>query len=138
MFSHNRIELIGHVGEDPELRSTTYGQSVVSMSVATNERWKDAEGRPQERVEWHRITCWNQLGVTAHKYLKKGSYIRVVGRLQSRTYENKEGVKVRVWEVIAQEIGFLDRRPKADTDLPDSADGGSQASPGTSDDHLPF
>ena len=130
MFSRNRIELIGHLGTDPELRFTNDGQPVASMSLATNERWKDRSGKLQERVEWHRIRCWGPLARTVKEHLSKGSYVQVIGRLQSRTFTPQGGEEKRVWEVIAHEVGFLDRRARPGSD----ADAGAGAAPDSATD----
>jgi len=135
MFTLNRIELIGHVGNAPELRFTGTCKPVAQMSLATNERWKDAAGGLKERTEWHRIICWGPLGETVTKHLRKGAFVRVVGRLQTREFENKDGAKVRVTEVIAADVGFLER--KRDTDQPPAAADAPADGPAP-DEPLPF
>jgi len=122
MYTLNRIEIIGHVGSDPELRHTRNEKAVAQMSVATNDRWKDASGTPQTRTEWHRVICWGDLAHAVAKHLAKGAFVRVVGRLQTRQFENKDGANVRVVEIIASEVGFLDRKPGADSHSSAGAD----------------
>ena len=107
MFSRNRIELIGNLGADPELKYTQTNRPVVNLSLATTEKWKDGKGQLQERTEWHRIVCWGDTAENVSKYLQKGSPVFIAGRLESREYEDKEGVKRKVWEVKAMEVGFL-------------------------------
>ena len=110
MASVNRVILIGNLGRDPELRYTAGGQPVASFSVATNERWNDREGKPQERTEWHRIVVWGNQGENCANYLQKGRTVYIEGRLQTREWEDKEGQKRQTTEVVAQTVQFLDRR----------------------------
>ena len=113
MASVNRVILIGNLGRDPELRYTAGGQPVASFSVATNERWNDREGKPQERTEWHRIGVWGKQGENCANYLQKGRTVYIEGRLQTREWEDKEGQKRQTTEVVAQTVQFLDRREGA-------------------------
>jgi single-strand DNA-binding protein len=110
MASVNRVILIGNLGRDPELRYTAGGQPVASFSVATNERWNDREGKPQERTEWHRIVVWGKQAENCANYLQKGRTVYIEGRLQTREWEDKEGQKRQTTEVVAQTVQFLDRR----------------------------
>ena len=110
MASVNRVILIGNLGRDPELRYTQGGQPVTSFSLATNERFKNREGQPQERTEWHRIVVWGQTAEHCAQYLSKGRSIYVEGRLQTREWEDKEGQKRRTTEIVAQTVQFLGGR----------------------------
>lgn len=109
--SLNRVTLIGNLGKDPELRYTATGQAVATFSVATNESWKDKEGNLQEKTEWHNIVAWQRLAEICGEYLKKGRKVYIDGRLQTRNYEDKEGVKRYVTEIVAQDMILLDSRP---------------------------
>jgi single-strand DNA-binding protein len=113
MASVNKVILIGNLGRDPELRYTAGGQPVASFSVATNERWNDREGKPQERTEWHRIVVWGKQGENCANYLAKGRTVYIEGRLQTREWEDKEGLKRQTTEVVAQTVQFLGSRDGA-------------------------
>ena len=106
-MSVNKVILVGNLGSDPETRQTGSGQSVCNFRIATSERWTSKDGEKQERTEWHSIVAWGKQGELAQQYLRKGRQVYVEGRLQSREYEDKEGVKRKVWEVNADHITFL-------------------------------
>jgi single-strand DNA-binding protein len=110
MASVNKVILVGNLGRDPELRYTAGGQPVASFSVATNERWNDREGKPQERTEWHRIVVWGKQAENCANHLHKGRTVYVEGRLQTREWEDREGQKRQTTEIVAQTVQFLDRR----------------------------
>jgi single-strand DNA-binding protein len=111
-MTKNEMTLIGFLGSDPELKSTASGRAVTNFSVATTERWKDKAGTAQERTEWHRIVAWGSLAEVVAKHLHKGAHVHVAGPLRSREYE-KDGITRRVWEVVANEVLFLDRAEKS-------------------------
>ncbi len=108
--SVNKVMLVGNLGKDPEVRYTGSGVAVATFSVATNESWKDADGNAQERTEWHNIVAWRKLAEICGQYLKKGSKIWLEGRLQYRTYDDKNGVKRYVTEIVMNEMVMLDSR----------------------------
>ena len=105
--SLNRVMLIGRLGADPELRMTPNGAAVTNFNLATNEAYKDKEGQQVETTDWHRIVTWNRLAEFANNYLKKGSLVYVEGRLKTRSYDDKEGVKKYITEVVVNEITML-------------------------------
>ncbi|MCX6786086.1 MAG: single-stranded DNA-binding protein [Candidatus Komeilibacteria bacterium] len=129
----NKAMIIGNVTRDPEVRTTPTGQSVVSFGVATNLVWKDQMGNKQEKVEFHNIVAWRKLAETIGKYVKKGSKLYVEGRLQTRTWDDKNGVKRYTTEIVADNIIMLDRagaRPASNEGAqPSPADNYSQAAP---------
>ncbi len=107
----NKVFLIGNLGRDPELRSTTSGQPVASFTLATNRRWKDREGNRQEQTEWHNIVCWGRLAEIAGQYLTKGKQIFVEGRLQTRSWEDRQsGEKRYRTEVVCDNFQMLSSR----------------------------
>ncbi len=108
--SVNKVILVGNLGQDPELRYTPSGAAVTNFSIATNEVWKDKEGNQQERTEWHRVVLWTRLAEVAGEYLKKGSKVYIEGRLQTRSWEDKEGVKKYTTEVIGDNMTMLDAK----------------------------
>ena len=91
--SINRVILVGHVGQDPELKFTTSGNSVTTFSLATNEVWADAENNKKEHTEWHNVVVWNKLADFATDYLDKGQLVYIEGKLQTRSYNDKDGIK---------------------------------------------
>ena len=108
--SVNKVILVGNLGKDPELRYTSSGVAVATFSIATNESWKDPEGNLQERTQWHNIVAWRKLAEICGEYLKKGGKIYAEGRLQHRNYDDKNGVKRYVTEVVLDEMVMLDSR----------------------------
>ena len=105
--SVNKVILLGHLGKDPEMKYTPSGQAVTKFSLATSERWKDkGNGELQERTEWHNIVCWAKLAETASQYLTKGSGVYIEGRIQTRSWEDKENKKHYMTEIIATEMVF--------------------------------
>ena len=103
----NRVQLIGNVGKDAELRQTASGTAVANFSVATNESWKDKEGVLQEKTEWHNVVAWARLAEICGEYVKKGGKVYVEGRLTTRSYEDKEGVKKYATEIVANDLILL-------------------------------
>jgi single-strand DNA-binding protein len=102
----NKVILVGNLGADPEMKHTTAGKAVCELRIATSFGSGDAQ-----KTEWHRVTCWEKTAENAGKFLKKGSKVYVEGRLQTRTYEDKEGVTKYVTEIVANELKFLDSKP---------------------------
>ncbi|MSR87306.1 single-stranded DNA-binding protein [Candidatus Peribacteria bacterium] len=110
----NRADIIGNVTRDPEMRTTTSGQKVLTIGVATNEKWKDrASGEMKERVEFHNVVIWGALAEQTAKFAKKGQRVFVSGRVQTRTWETKEGSKRTTTEVIAESLSLLGVSNKA-------------------------
>ncbi len=114
MIYKNTAEIIGHLGGDVELNKTKNGTSVVSLSVATNEFFKDKSGNVQQSTEWHRVVLWKKLAETASEYLKKGSKVLVAGRLRTREWQDKNGVKRYTTEIHGHTLKF-DSDPNGDS-----------------------
>ncbi len=135
--SLNKVLLIGNLGKDPELSYTASGIAVAKFSIATNERWKDAEGNFQERTEWHNIIAWRKLAEICGQYLKKGSKVYVEGKLQTRSWDDKNsGQKRYATEVVADDLIMLDGKGS-----PREMGGGGAAAPeapAAEKDDLPF
>jgi single-strand DNA-binding protein len=114
--SLNKVILIGNLGADPEVRSTNNGSRVATLSVATSRQWTGNGGEKQEKTEWHRVICWNNKGSgggladVAEKYLKKGDKVYVEGRIEYRTWEDREKQTRYVTEIIARELIMLGSR----------------------------
>ena len=106
----NRVQLIGHLGKDPESRSTTTGRKVASFSLAVNRRWKSG-GESKEATDWFNVDAWGKVGELGQQYLKKGSLVYVEGRLQTDKYEDRSGETRYFTRVVADTLQFLDRKP---------------------------
>ena len=141
----NKVILIGNLGADPEIRHTQGNVSVTTLRLATTERYKDRNGDRQERTEWHNVVLWRGLAEIAERYLRKGSTIYIEGRLETRSWEDKNGQKRYTTEIVATDMTMLDSRGDAGGD----AAGGDEppppaepdlgpSSPSTDDDDLPF
>lgn len=108
MSSVNKVIVLGNLGNDPEIRYTKDGQAIASLSVATNERWKNKNtGQNEERTEWHRVSVFGRQAEICRDYLAKGRTVYVEGRLQTRKWEDKEGQTRYTTEIVAQAIKFI-------------------------------
>ena len=107
----NKVLLIGNVGKDPEVRHLEGGASVATITLATTERFKDKSGTTKELTEWHTIVAWRQLADLAENYIRKGSQIYVEGRIRSRSYDDQNGIKRYVTEILADGIQLLGKKP---------------------------
>ncbi|MCH9690339.1 MAG: single-stranded DNA-binding protein [Gammaproteobacteria bacterium] len=148
----NKVILIGHIGADPDLRYMPSGNAATTLSVATNESWKDKQtGERQERTEWHRVVCFNRLGEIAGEYVKKGSRVYIEGSLRTRKWQDQQGNDKYTTEIVAAELQMLDAKGTVSGDFPDmdqaqapKARAASQAKPKTEasadilDDDIPF
>jgi len=101
--------LLGCLGRDPEIKFFDNGGSVCSFSIATSESFKKNE-KWEERTEWHRISVFNKTAEACSTYLKKGSSVYVEGRMQTRSYQDKDGVEKFITEIVAYEVKFLDKK----------------------------
>ena len=106
--SVNKVILVGHIGNKPEGRYTPSGTSTASFSLATNESWIDNDKEKKEHTEWHNIVAWNKLADFATEYLQKGQLIYIEGKLQTRTYKDKDNVQHRKTEVVVNIITPLE------------------------------
>ncbi len=106
----NKVQLIGRLGGAVELRYTGTSTAVATFSIATNTPTKNQDGTMGENTDWHNIVVWDKLAETCNEYLQKGSQIYIEGRIQYRTYENREGQKVYKTEIVASQMIMLDGR----------------------------
>ncbi len=129
--SLNKVLLIGHLGADPESRFTTSGSAVANLNLATNESWRSSEGDTKEKTEWHRIVLFGKMAETAAEYMKKCQLVFVEGRLQTRSWEDKDKVKRYTTEILCDNFTMLGRK---------SEDGGTSSAQKDVDpeDDLPF
>ncbi len=141
MAGINKVILIGRLGADPEIRYTNSGTAVAKFNIATTENWTNKNGERGERTEWHRIVAWGKLGETCGEYLAKGRQVYVEGRLQTRSWEDKEGNKRWTTEINANTVQFLgspsQEQQRAGEDLPYPPQEISPAGPKEPDD-VPF
>lgn len=108
--SLNKAMIIGNLGSDPEVRSTSSGTRVATLSVATSRRWTDRDGEDQERTEWHRVVCWDRLAEICEQYLSKGDRIYVEGRIEYRQWEGQDGRTRYTTEIRARQMIMLGGR----------------------------
>jgi len=114
MAGINKVILVGRLGRDPEVRYTRSGDAVANFSLATSEEWKDKNtGEKQEKTEWHRIVAWRRLGEICGEYLHKGSQVYVEGKLQTRSWEDRDGNTRYTTEIVAQSMQMLDSAGRA-------------------------
>jgi single-strand DNA-binding protein len=155
----NKVILVGNLGADPDMRYTPSGQGVCELRIATSESWNDKNGQRQERTEWHRVVVWGKRAEVCSKYLSKGRQVYVEGRIQTRTYDDKEGQKRYITEIIAADVQFLggggreggggggggggrgrsdEPPPPSDGDFGGGGYGGGGGGGGGPDDDIPF
>ncbi|MCK0130486.1 single-stranded DNA-binding protein [Flavobacteriaceae bacterium F08102] len=103
----NKVQLIGRLGIDPEIVTLESGNKIAKFTIATNESYKNSKGEKVDRTEWHRVIAWNGIAEIAEKYLAKGKEVAIEGKLTSRSYDDKDGVKKVVTEVVANELLLL-------------------------------
>ncbi len=108
--SVNKAILIGNLGRDPELKYTGDGRPVARFSLATSENWTSREGEKKEKTEWHKIVVWGKLASFCGEYLRKGRRIYVEGRIETRSYEDRERQQRTITEIIANQIVLLDSK----------------------------
>ena len=107
MASVNKVIILGNLGKDPELRNTSSGKAVTTLTVATSDTWNDANGQRQERTEWHTIVVWGRSAENCKQYLSKGRSVYVEGRLQTRKWQDKEGKDRYTTEIVADRVQFV-------------------------------
>ncbi len=100
----NRVQLIGHLGNDPEVKNLNDGKTVVNFSMATSDYYKNANGEKVTETQWHKIVAWNGTAKIIEKHLKKGNEVGIVGKLTTRSWDDKDGNKRYITEVVANEV----------------------------------
>ena len=103
----NRVQLIGHVGQDPEVKSFEGRKKVANLNLATNDVYYKEEGEKVTQTEWHRVVAWGKLASLIEQYVTKGKELGVTGKITYRNYEDKEGNKRSITEIVAEEVLFL-------------------------------
>ena len=103
----NKVQLIGNLGNNPEVITLDSGKKLAKFSIATNESYKNAQGEKVTDTQWHNVIAWNKTAEIVEKYLAKGNEVAVEGKLTSRSYEDKEGVKKYITEIVVNELLML-------------------------------
>jgi single-strand DNA-binding protein len=143
-MSVNKAILIGRLGKDPDLQYTPSGTAVAKFTLATNERWTGQDGQSNERTVWHNIVAWGKQAEIIKEHLSKGRQVYIEGRIDNRTYDDKEGNRRYISEIVVQNFRFLGSRGDAPGEPAPAAETPSETSApapeGTSndDDDLPF
>ncbi len=106
----NSVRLVGHLGNEPEVKTTATNKKLAKVSIATNSSFKNEKGEKIEETQWHNLVMWDRNAALAEKYLKKGSEISIEGRLSSRSYTDAAGVKKYFTEIIVNEILLMDKK----------------------------
>lgn len=144
MSGVNKVILVGHLGKDPDVRNVGNDAKVASFSLATTERITNKSGERTDLTEWHNIVVWRGLADVAEKYLKKGSLVYVEGKLRTRSWEDKEGVKRYTTEVQADNFTMLGKKDSTDDSRgnrapePNMEPGSNMADTSAVEDDLPF
>jgi single-strand DNA-binding protein len=120
-MSVNKVILVGRLGTDPELRFTSEGKALCNFPIATTEKWSSEDGKKNEKTQWHRVVCWGQLAENCDRYLKKGREVYLEGRIQTRSYEDKDGSVKYFSEIIALSVVFLGTNNKDEPQEGDAA-----------------
>lgn len=140
MSGVNKVIIVGRLGRDPEMKSTSSGTTLAKFSIATDERYTDRDGQRQERTEWHNIIAWGKLGDICGQYLRKGKQVYIEGSLRTDSWEDKEsGKKMYRTEIVARDMVMLGSKNDSDGGggggwQPPADSGGS----GPDDDDVPF
>jgi single-strand DNA-binding protein len=121
MASVNKVILVGNLGTDPEIRYTPSGSAVANFSLATKDQWTGKDGQKEEKTEWHKIVAWGRLGEICGEYLKKGSQVYIEGRIQTRSWEDRDGNKRYTTEIhafVMQMLGSASKKEGGEAKSP--------------------
>jgi len=105
----NSVRLIGHLGDDPKVRKLDSGKTMATFTIATNEIYRDQSGNKQSETTWHKLVAWGKQADIVENYVKKGSEIAIEGKLNNRTYDDKNGEKHYITEIVVNSILMLDK-----------------------------
>ena len=144
-MSVNKAIIVGHLGKDAEIRYTPSGDAVCTFSVATSEKFKGRDGQPQERTEWHNIVTWRKLAEICGEHLKKGSLVYLEGKITNRSYDDRDGNKRYITEIVCDQMRMLGSKGSSDRSAPDrtapassAPAGGYEEPPFDPDSEIPF
>ncbi len=135
MKSLNKVQLIGHLGKNPEVRYTASGSAVANFSIATNESWIGKDGQKNEKTEWHNIVAWGKLGEICGEYLTKGKQVYIEGRITTRSWDDRDGNKRYTTEVKADNMIMLGGGGSSNFSAESSV---AEAPPSSIEDDIPF
>ena len=134
----NSARLIGNLGKNPELKYTASGQPIANFSVATSETWKDKQGAKQQKTTWHNIVIWGKLAEVANQYLTKGSTVYLEGKIDNRSYDDKDGNKRYVSEIVCDKMIMLGGKKTNAEAHQDEGTAFADSGTTTPEDDLPF
>lgn len=136
MAGINKVILVGNLGKDPEVRYLDGGVAVANFPLATSETYKDKSGNRVDQTEWHNIVLWRGLAEISEKYLKKGSQVYIEGKIRTRSWDDKDGVKRYTTEIVADNMTMLGGRQNDSAPVSAPSQGASSAA--QEEDDLPF
>lgn len=135
----NKAILVGRLGKDPEVRYMPDGTMVTNFNVATDEQWKDKDGQKVQKTEWHKIVTFRKLAEICSKYLTKGQMVYLEGKIQTRSWEDRDGTKKYTTEIIASDMKMLGGGPKPSQETsPKTSQGEDGSYHQPLDDDIPF
>ncbi|MCC6260472.1 MAG: single-stranded DNA-binding protein [Anaerolineales bacterium] len=134
----NKVQIIGHLGKDPEMRYTPSGKPVTTFSVAVSRAWNSADGERHNETEWFNVVTWGNLAEICKQYLVKGQQVYIEGRLQTRHWDDKEGQKRTSVEIVANEMMMLGDRHNGNNHAQDEDATSAEQTPASAEDEFPF
>lgn len=133
----NKVIVLGNLARDPEIKYATNGSAIANFSMATSESWNDKNsGEKVEKTEWHRIVAYRKLAEIIGQYLKKGSQVYIEGKLQTRKWQNKDGLDMYTTEIVANDMQMLGGRDSGQSSKPVEQSNQSTSAPAQADDDL--
>lgn len=138
MAGVNKVILLGNLGKDPEVRTLESGSKVANFSLATNRFYKGQDGQRMEETEWHNVVLWGVHAELAEKYLNKGNKVFIEGRIKTRSWDDKEGVKHYITEIIGESLTFVGGKPESPENGQKAKQTATESLHEKSEDDLPF
>ena len=117
MSGLNKVLLLGNLGADPEVKYTSAGNAVCNFTLATSDSWTDKSGKKQDKTEWHKIVVWGKLAELCGEYLSKGRQVFLEGKIQTRSWEDRDGNKRHTTEIVANDVKFFSKKENSE-DIP--------------------
>jgi single-strand DNA-binding protein len=134
----NKVQIIGHLGKDPEMRYTPSGKPVTTFTVAVSRTWNSADGERHNETEWFNVVAWGTLAEICKQYLVKGQQVYVEGRLQTRRWDDKEGIKHTSVEIVANEMMMLGDRRESNNHSNEAEGTPAEPATGAAEEEFPF
>lgn len=138
MASLNKAMLIGNLGKDPEIKYTPEGLAIAKFSMATKEQWKDKDGQKQDKTEWHNIVAFGKLAEICGEYLAKGKQVYIEGRIQTRSWDDKDGNKKYTTEIVANTMQMLGKADASSKGAAATDENAVVSEPSHTEDDVPF